>query len=136
MSTFTPCLPLEFASDRGESGKSDTLLIPFAETGGMNVEPAPAFVPHRLLEIAGGDEELMCDMLAEFQANLRKYAAELHAARDRTQWRATAHRLKGTAQAVGAEAIAAVAIVAELAAPGDASLLARLDAEIARFSAY
>jgi HPt (histidine-containing phosphotransfer) domain-containing protein len=102
----------------------------------MNVEPAPGFVPYRLLEIADGDEELLGDMLAEFKANLRSYAADLRAAPDRAAWRATAHRLKGAAQAAGAEAIAAVAIVAELAAPGDAALLARLDGEIDRFSSY
>jgi HPt (histidine-containing phosphotransfer) domain-containing protein len=106
-----------------------------AHTAGMNIEHAPAFVPHRLLEIVGDDEELFDDMLAEFQSNLRTYAADLRSARDRASWRSTAHRLKGAAQAVGAEAIAAVAVVAELAAPGDAALLARLDAEISRFSA-
>ena len=127
---------MEFGADSREKGKSDTLLILIAETAGMNVEPHPAFVPHRLLEIAGDDAELLGDMLAEFQENLRTYAAELRLAGDRAEWRALAHRLKGAAQAVGAEAIAQIAILAELSAPGDAMLLQRLDAEVARFSAY
>lgn len=102
----------------------------------MNAEQTPAFVPHRLLEISGGDTELFGDLVAEFQDNLRAYARDLHAAVDRAAWRATAHRLKGAAQAVGAEAIGEIAVLAELAAPGDSALLARLDDEIVRFSAY
>ena len=75
-------------------------------------------------------------MVAEFQVSLRACARDLRAATDRASWRATAHRLKGAAQAVGAEAIASVAVLAELSAPGDGALLARLDAEVARFSEY
>lgn len=106
----------------------------------MNADPSsdavPAFVPHRLLEITGGDTELFDDMMSEFRANLRAYAADLRASSDRAGWKATAHRLKGAAQAIGAEAIAAIALLAELSAPGDSALLARLDSEIARFSAF
>lgn len=102
----------------------------------MNAERAPAFEPHRLLEITGGDAEIFGDMVAEFQANIRAYSAALHNARDRDEWRSTAHLLKGAAQVVGAEAIAAVALLAELSAPGDNALLMRLDIEVARFCAY
>src|SRR3546814_9592599 len=93
----------------------------------MNSDPVPSFVPHRLLEIAGGDLELFDDMLAEFRENFLTYAAELKQAEGRPEWRDVAHRLKGAAQAVGAEAIAGIAVLAELSAPGDELLLARLE---------
>jgi HPt (histidine-containing phosphotransfer) domain-containing protein len=101
----------------------------------MNVDPLPVLAPQRLLEITGDDTELFGDMIEEFQHNLAAYAKDLRNAEDRAGWRAVAHKLKGAAQAIGAEAIAAIAILAELSAPGDAVLLARLDAEIERFQA-
>ena len=102
----------------------------------MNPESVPAFLPHRLLEITGGDTALFDDLMSEFRANLPAYAADLRASRDRAVLKSAAHRLKGAAQAIGAEAMAAIALLAELSAPGDSALLARLDAEIARFSAF
>ncbi len=102
----------------------------------MNPESVPAFLPHRLLEITGGDTVLFDDLMSEFRANLPAYAAGLRAAKDRASWKAAAHRLKGAAQSIGAEAIGSIALLAELSAPGDSALLTRLDAEIMRFSAF
>ncbi len=102
----------------------------------MNPESVPAFLPHRLLEITGGDTVLFDDLMSEFRTNLPAYVTSLRAAKDRASWKAAAHRLKGAAQSIGAEAIGAIALLAELSAPGDSALLARLDAEIARFSAF
>ncbi|MBB4630453.1 Hpt domain-containing protein [Sphingosinicella soli] len=100
----------------------------------MNPESAPVFLPHRLLEITGGDTELFDDLMSEFRAHLPAYVGALRAAKDRAGWKAAAHRLKGAAQAIGAEAIGSIALLAELSAPGDSALLSRLDAEVARFS--
>lgn len=107
-----------------------------AENARMNADHTPAFVPHRLLEITGGDTELFGDLMAEFRTNMLEYARDLRAAPDRAVWRATAHRLKGAAQSIGAEAIAEAAVLAELSAPGDRSVLARLDVEVQRFSTF
>ncbi len=100
----------------------------------MNAEPAPLFVPHRLLELTGGDSQLFGDMVAEFQKTLARYADDLAVAKTRAKWKEVSHRLKGAAQAVGAESIAQIAVLAELSAPGDATLLHKLEEEIERFS--
>ena len=85
-------------------------------------------VSSALHEIAGGDEELIAELMAEFRAGLRKSIDLLQAAEGVKEWRDCAHRLKGGALAIGADRIAALAVSAEEQPERRAELLPEVEA--------
>ena len=72
-----------------------------------------------LLEVSGGDEELATELLADFIELFPGQLAEVEAAAgaaDAAATRATAHRLKGSCMAVGANPLGELLRIAEDAA--------------------
>ena len=66
-----------------------------------------------LREIAGGDEELLSQLVSELSAALSTSIELLRGAVGDEEWRQRAHRLKGGALAIGCDRIAALAVHAE-----------------------
>jgi HPt (histidine-containing phosphotransfer) domain-containing protein len=84
----------------------------------------------------GNDDATMRSLLQEFLAGARESAREIEAALARSDMAvvsATAHKLKGGAQSVGARALERVATALETAArPGDSTACREILAPLAR----
>lgn len=97
----------------------------------MSTEP-PVFVPFALLEIVGDDPALFAQLLSEFRINAADYVAQLSSAESTDAWIRTAHKLKGAARGIGAEALANAAAVAEARAHYDRASLDAIAREVER----
>ncbi|MGF7162697.1 HPt (histidine-containing phosphotransfer) domain-containing protein [Rhodoligotrophos appendicifer] len=81
--------------------------------------PTPGIDLDHLQQYTLGDRSLEAEVLMLFSAALRDSLTFLGTTRDADQWRRTAHRLKGSALAVGAWSIADLASSMEGLAPLD-----------------
>jgi HPt (histidine-containing phosphotransfer) domain-containing protein len=92
----------------------------------------PALDGDHLALYTAGDPALTREVLALFREQVRAQVAVLTAARDGSGWHDAAHTLKGSARGVGAERLAEICALAEVAgpeAPSAQKLLARIEAE-------
>ncbi|MBZ6378716.1 hypothetical protein B5C34_11455 [Pacificimonas flava] len=88
-------------------------------------------VPTALREIAGDDEELLMQLLADLAQSLSKSIELLRNAESDDEVRQFAHRLKGGALGIGSERLAALAVSAERNPHLLRELMAEIDAVFA-----
>lgn len=93
-----------------------------------------------LAQYTAGDKVLEADLLAEFVINAEGYVARIAAAPGSEDADIAAHTLKGSAQGMGAFALAQAAAEAEEIETADAGnnpeILSRLHAEMDRLRAF
>lgn len=87
----------------------------------MSSDPTPSDVPpidfEHLRRYTMGDANLEQEILGLFLSHVPKSLQTLKDAATATEWRAAAHGIKGSARAVGAHAVADLAVRAEAAFP-------------------
>ncbi|MEE4351116.1 MAG: Hpt domain-containing protein [Pacificimonas sp.] len=84
-------------------------------------------VPIALREIAGGDEELLRQLVADLASGLAKSIELMRNAEGDDQLRLFAHRLKGGALAIGSDRLAKLAAAAERDPARRADLIVEID---------
>lgn len=96
----------------------------------------PLFDSLVLLEMTGNDAALTLSILSDFLENFDIQLKAMADAADISQWRALAHRMKGTANSVGARRLGALAARAERETTPRPAVAEALATELAALRAH